>query len=54
MPSLGCSAGISALKFGVERIVSGISRDLFVEDADAHLQSLFNYNEPELDTNVRV
>jgi FAD-dependent urate hydroxylase len=49
MPSLACSAGISALKFGVERIASGISRALFVEDADAHLQSLRDYAEQELD-----
>lgn len=49
MPSLACSAGISALKFGVDRIVTGISRGLFVEDADMHLQSLLNYDERELD-----
>ncbi|MGA7808850.1 SidA/IucD/PvdA family monooxygenase [Bradyrhizobium sp.] len=49
MPSLACSAGISALKFGVERIVTGISRGLFVEDADVHLQSLRDYAERELD-----
>ena len=49
MPSLGCSAGISALKFGVDRIASGISRGLFVEDADIHLQSLRDYDEQELD-----
>ena len=49
MPSLACSAGISALKFGVDRIAHGVSRGLFVEDADAHLQSLREYKEPELD-----
>jgi cation diffusion facilitator CzcD-associated flavoprotein CzcO len=49
MPSLACSAGISALKFGVDRIATGISRGLFVEDADAHLQSLRDYDEQELD-----
>ena len=49
MPSLGCSAGISALKFGVDRIAAGISRGLFVEDADAHLQSLRDYREQELE-----
>jgi len=49
MPSLACSAGISALKFGVDRIAGGISRALFVEDADLHLQSLRDYDEPELD-----
>jgi cation diffusion facilitator CzcD-associated flavoprotein CzcO len=49
MPSLACSAGISALKFGIDRITAGISRGLFIEDADAHLQSLRNYDEQELD-----
>jgi hypothetical protein len=49
MPSLACSAGISALKFGVDRIAGGISRALFVEDADLHLQSLRDYDERELD-----
>jgi cation diffusion facilitator CzcD-associated flavoprotein CzcO len=50
MPSLACSAGISALKFGLDRITTGITRALFVEDADQHLQSLRQYNEAELDT----
>ncbi|HLG82008.1 MAG TPA: NAD(P)/FAD-dependent oxidoreductase [Bradyrhizobium sp.] len=49
MPSLACSAGISALKFGVDRIASGITRALFVEDADLHLQSLRQYDEVELE-----
>jgi FAD-dependent urate hydroxylase len=49
MPSLACSAGISALKFGIDRITTGISRGLFIEDADAHLQSLRDYDERELD-----
>jgi FAD-dependent urate hydroxylase len=48
MPSLACSAGISALKFGVDRLAGGISRALFVEDADIHLQSLRDYDEQEL------
>ncbi|SHJ53544.1 hypothetical protein SAMN05444159_0863 [Bradyrhizobium lablabi] len=49
MPSLACSAGISALKFGLDRIATGMSRRLFIEDADAHLQSLRDYDEQELD-----
>ncbi len=49
MPSLACSAGISALKFGLDRVATGISRGLFIEDADAHLQSLRDYDERELD-----
>jgi hypothetical protein len=49
MPSLACSAGISALKFGLDRIATGITRALFVEDADLHMQSLRLYDEAELD-----
>ncbi len=49
MPSLAGSAGISALKFGVDRIVRGITRELFVRDAAHHLQSLRSYAEKELD-----
>jgi hypothetical protein len=48
MPSLASSAGISALKFGVVRIVSGITRDLFTADAETHLASLRAYREKEL------
>lgn len=48
MPSLACSAGISALKFGVERIAAGITRNLFLEDADKHLDSLKAYGDVEL------
>jgi FAD-dependent urate hydroxylase len=48
MVSQGCSAGISALKFGAERVVRGITRQLFTEDADAHLAALMAYDEPEL------
>jgi cation diffusion facilitator CzcD-associated flavoprotein CzcO len=48
MPSLANSAGISQLKFGVARVVSGITRDLFVADAEAHLASLRGYGEREL------
>jgi cation diffusion facilitator CzcD-associated flavoprotein CzcO len=49
MPSLGSSAGISVLKYGVERIVAGIGRALFLEDADSHFDSLRAYDEQELD-----
>jgi FAD-dependent urate hydroxylase len=54
MPSLACSAGISALKFGVDRIAGGIGRALFVEDADVHLQSLRDYDEQELDPSAGI
>jgi hypothetical protein len=49
MPSLACSAGISALKFGVDRIAAGITSGLFIDDADTHLQSLRDYDDQELD-----
>lgn len=48
MVSQGCAAGISALKFGAERVVRGITRQLFTEDAAQHLASLRAYDEPEL------
>ena len=50
MMSLAASAGISQLKFSTERIALGITRQLFLEDADAHLASLRAYDDPELDT----
>jgi hypothetical protein len=52
MPSLACSAGISQLKFGTDRIGFGITRELFLSDADSHFAGLQNYREPELDTSA--
>jgi cation diffusion facilitator CzcD-associated flavoprotein CzcO len=52
MPSLACTAGISQLKFGVERIGYGITRELFLADADLHLANLRNYSDVELDTST--
>ena len=52
MPSLANSAGISQLKFGVERLVQGITRELFLDEADQHLEALKAYSEPELDMSV--
>ncbi|RCL00207.1 MAG: hypothetical protein JSC189_001218 [Candidatus Tokpelaia sp. JSC189] len=48
MPSLAASAGISALKFGMERIVTGITCELFCADADYHFNTLTAFNEQEL------
>jgi len=44
VPSMGpvCN-GLTGLKSGVPRLVSRISRDLFIEDADQHYQSLDQY-----------
>ena len=48
-PSMGLSgASISGLKFGVRRLVDAISRDLFMEDAEAHYLSLLRYEDQEL------
>jgi cation diffusion facilitator CzcD-associated flavoprotein CzcO len=48
-PSMGLSgASISGLKFGVRRLVDAISRDFFLEDAEAHYLSLLGYDEQEL------
>ncbi|PZW46738.1 cation diffusion facilitator CzcD-associated flavoprotein CzcO [Humitalea rosea] len=48
-PSMGLSgASISGLKFGVARLVDGICRMLWLEDAGQHLDSLLGYDEWEL------
>lgn len=52
MASLACSAGISQLKFGADRIGFGITRELFLGDAAAHFANLLDYSEPELDTSA--
>ncbi|HUC49203.1 MAG TPA: NAD(P)/FAD-dependent oxidoreductase [Xanthobacteraceae bacterium] len=49
MPSLACSAGISQLKFGVDRVGFGLTRELFLDDAPSHLAGLREYRDPELD-----
>ncbi len=40
-------SSINAMKFAVPRLVAGISRDLFVEDAETHYDSLRAYDLPE-------
>jgi FAD-dependent urate hydroxylase len=52
MPSLACTAGISQLKFGLDRIGFGITRELFLADADHYFATLCDYSEPELDTSA--
>lgn len=48
-PSMGLSgASISGMRYGVDRLVSGLSRNLFLEDAGLHLDSLRRYDTPEL------
>ena len=40
-------ASISGLKYSAQRLVSGITRSLFLEDSAAHFESLCQYAEPE-------
>ena len=48
-PSMGLSgASISGMKYGVRRLVAGLARDLFRDDAEAQLDSLLAYTTPEL------
>lgn len=49
MPSLACSAGISQLKFGADRVGFGVTRELFLDDAAFHLSGLRDYRDAELD-----
>ena len=50
VPSLASTAGISQVKFGADRIGFGITRELFLADADAHFADLRAYKQRELDT----
>lgn len=46
IPSLGpvCN-GVTGLKYGAPKIVAGIARSFFLEDADRHLEGLMGYDE---------
>lgn len=51
MPSVGLTgAAITGIKYGVRRLVDGLARDLFREDADAYYRDLLAYADPELKT----
>lgn len=52
MMSLGGAAGISQLKFSTDRIALGITRQLFLDDADDFIRSLQDYDVAELDVSV--
>jgi cation diffusion facilitator CzcD-associated flavoprotein CzcO len=45
VPSLGpvCN-GVTGLKYGAPKIVAGVVKSLFIEDADQYLQGLMSYN----------
>lgn len=48
-PSMGLSgASISGLKYGVSRLVDGLCQALWVDDAEAHMNSLLGYEAWEL------
>ena len=50
-PSLGLTgAAIIGMKYGVPRLVSGLVRDLFREDAAAYYRDLVAFAVPELET----
>ncbi|MES1176622.1 MAG: NAD(P)/FAD-dependent oxidoreductase [Myxococcales bacterium] len=40
-------ASISGLKYSAQRLVSGITRSLFVEDSESHFHGLRTFSEPE-------
>jgi FAD-dependent urate hydroxylase len=51
MPSLGLTgAAIPGMKYGVRRLVNGLARDLFREDAAEYYRELLAYDDPELET----
>jgi FAD-dependent urate hydroxylase len=51
MPSMGLTgAATTGIKYGVPRLVGGLVRDLFREDAASYYQDLLAYAEPELKT----
>ncbi|MBP0492506.1 NAD(P)/FAD-dependent oxidoreductase [Roseomonas sp. SG15] len=51
--SMGLSgASISGMKYGATRLVDGICRRLWQEDAEFHLQDLLTYDEPELTSDI--
>jgi FAD-dependent urate hydroxylase len=52
--SFGCllsnglgGASISGMKYGIDRLVSGITRQLYLEDADLHLEALEAYDQAD-------
>jgi cation diffusion facilitator CzcD-associated flavoprotein CzcO len=51
MPSVGLTGGaITGIKYGVPRLVRGLVRDLFREDAEEHYRELLAYSHQELET----
>ena len=48
------ATSITGHRFGVPRLVRGITRSLFLEQADAVLPSLHGFAEPEIDLNAAM
>jgi cation diffusion facilitator CzcD-associated flavoprotein CzcO len=48
VPSIGPSSfGVNGMAHGVDRLARGISRDLFVGDADRHYEDFLGYQDPD-------
>ena len=53
MASIGpVSTGISGQRYAIPRIVCGVTKSLFLDQADTLLPSLYAFSEPELDPEV--
>jgi FAD-dependent urate hydroxylase len=51
MPSVGLTGGaITGIKYGLRRLVNGLVRDLFLEDAEEYYRELLAYSHQELET----
>jgi FAD-dependent urate hydroxylase len=46
--------GVTGLKYGAPKIVAGIVRSFFLEDADSHLEALMGYDEPHFRAHDRL
>lgn len=50
-PSMGLSAAsITGMKYGIRKLVCGVTRGLFLAEAQAHLEGLRSYSELEIST----
>ena len=49
MPSMGlAAASITGMKYGIRKLVAGVTRGLFFDEAGAHLEALKSYSELEI------
>ena len=47
--SMGPTGRVSGLKYGVRRLLMGVSQSFFQEDFDLHLKSIERYADSEFD-----